>query len=170
MIDISPMQEGEEQETYELILQVFHKHVAPVYSTSGVAKFLGMLSPAGMSNGYNSFVLVAKDQSPIIGMVSVINDSHIALIFVDPRYQGKGIGKNLIVEAIKNCLNRTPALSTVTVSSSPNSRSFYEEFGFEVLGDEINEEDMRFTPMRKLFGTNPKNKRFHKGLLVLRDL
>ncbi len=147
------MKKGEEQETYELILRVFHRHVAPVYSKNGVAKFLSMLSPAGLSErngGKKTFVIVAKDQSKTIGMLSVINECHIALFFVDPRYQGKGIGKNLIDEAIKNCLNQNPELSAVTVSSSPNSKSFYEEAGFEVLGDEINEEGMRFTPMQKL--------------------
>ncbi|AAM07009.1 TPA: GNAT family N-acetyltransferase [Methanosarcina acetivorans] len=153
MIDMFPMEKGEEQETYELIVRVFHKYVAPVYSENGVARFLGMLSPEGLSemnNGKNSFVIVARDQSKIIGMISVINDSHIALFFVSPRYQGKGIGKNILDEAIKNCLNRNPELSAVTVSSSPNSKSFYEEAGFEVIGNEINEEGLRFTPMRKL--------------------
>ncbi|HPQ44731.1 MAG TPA: GNAT family N-acetyltransferase [Syntrophales bacterium] len=147
------MHEGEEQQTYGLIVRVFHEYVAPFYSENGVSKFLGILSPtrlSEMNNGNNSFVIVAKDQSRIIGMLSVINDSHIALLFVDPLYQGKGIGKNLIDEAIKNCLNRNPALSAVTVSSSPNAKAFYEEAGFEVLRDEIDEEGMRFTPMQKL--------------------
>jgi predicted GNAT family N-acyltransferase len=153
VIDIYPMEKGEEQETYELIVRVFHKYVATVYTENGVAKFLGMLSPDGlneMSNGRNSFVILAKDQSKIVGMLSVINKNHIALIFVDPEYQRKGIGNNLIDEAIKKCLTHNPDLSEITVSSSPNSKSFYEEAGFEVLGDEINEEGMRFTPMRKL--------------------
>lgn len=153
LIDIYPMKKGDEQEVYELFVHVFHKHVAPFYSKNGIAKFLGMLSPEGlkeMSNGRNSFVVLAKDQSTIVGMLSVINESHIALIFVAPENQRKGIGNNLINEAIKICLNQNPDLSTITVSSSPNSKSFYLKAGFEVLGDEINEEGMLFTPMRKL--------------------
>ena len=153
MIDIYTMVKGEEQETYELIVRVFHKYVAPVYSKDGIDKFLGMLSPDGlngMSSGQSSFVILAKEKSKIIGMLSVINESHIALIFVDPEHQGNGIGNHLIDEAIRKCLNRNPDLSEVTVSSSPNSKSFYEKAGFEVLGDEINEEGMRYTPMRKL--------------------
>jgi GNAT superfamily N-acetyltransferase len=152
VIAIFPMGKDEEQETCELIIRVFHRYVAPVYSKSGVDKFLGMLSPDRlneMSNGRSSFVIVAKDQSKIIGMLSVINESHIALLFVAQEYQRKGIGKKLIDEAIKKCLDRNPDLSEVAVSSSPNSKSFYEEAGFEALGDEINEEGMRFTPMRK---------------------
>jgi predicted GNAT family N-acyltransferase len=147
------MKNGEEQETYELILRVFHEHVAPVYSENGVAKFLGMLSPDGLSemnNGRNSFVILAKDRSNIIGMLSIINENHIALIFVDSKYQGKDIGKKLIEEAIKKCLRRNSDLSAVTVSSSPNSNLFYKNIGFEVQGDEIDEEGMRFTPMKKV--------------------
>ena len=153
MIDISPMQEGEEQQTYELILRVFHEYVAPVYSANGIAKFLSMLSPDGLSamrNGGNSFVILAKDQSRIIGMLSVIDKIHIALIFVDPENQRKGVGKKLIDEAVKICLNRNSDLSAITVSSSPNSRIFYEKIGFKAQGNEIDEDGMCFTPMRKL--------------------
>ncbi len=147
------MEKGEEHETYELIVRVFHKYVAPVYSENGVSKFLGMLSPDGLSqmkNGESSFVILAKEKSNIAGMLSVINENHIALIFIDPDNQKKGIGKKLIDEAIKICLNRNPKLSAITVSSSPNSRVFYEAIGFKVQGDEIDEDGMCFTPMRKL--------------------
>lgn len=152
MIEICSMEKGEEQETYELIVRVFYKYVAPVYSENGVAKFLGMLSPNGLSemrNGESSFVILAKDQSGIIGMLSVINKNHIGLLFVDQENQRKGIGKKLIGEAIKKCLSRNSELSAVTVSSSPNSKTFYEAAGFKVEGSEIDEDGMRFTPMRK---------------------
>ena len=153
MVELSQMKTGEAQDTYELIMRVFRKHVAPVYSEKGIARFLGMLSQTGLSemnHGEDSFVIVARDHTKIIGMLSVINKNHIALIFVDSYYQGKGIGKNLIDEAIKKCSGRNSGITAVTVSSSPNSESFYKETGFEATGDEIDDEGLRFTPMRKL--------------------
>ena len=153
VIDIYPMEKGEEQKTFELIVSVFYKHVASVYSDNGVAKFLGMISSerlTEMRDEKSSFVILAKDQSKIIGMLSVINENHLALLFVHSEYQRKGVGKKLIEEAVKKCLDRNPDLSAITISASPNSKTFYEESGFEVLGDEIHEEGMRFTPMRKL--------------------
>lgn len=141
------------KQTYELILRVFHKYVAPVYSKNGISKFLGMLSRDGSTtirNGENSFVILARDQSEIIGMLAVINNNHIALIFVDPDKQRIGVGKKLIDEAIKKCLNRKSDLSAITVSSSPNSKTFYETIGFKSQGDEVDEGGMRFTPMLKL--------------------
>ena len=137
MIEIYPMEQGEEREAYELVVRTFHVHVAPVYSKKGVAKFLGMLSPDGLSDmrtGEDSFILVAGDRQSILGVVSVINENHIALLFVDPDHQQTGIGKNLIERAITECSNRNPALSAITVSSSPNSKAFYEGVGFEAQG------------------------------------
>lgn len=69
------MANGEEQETYELIVRVFHKYVAPVYSENGIAIFLSMLSPEGLSemkNGKNSFVILAKLQVDLLLGVSLL--------------------------------------------------------------------------------------------------
>jgi GNAT superfamily N-acetyltransferase len=146
------MEVGEEKEVYELVVRVFQEHVAPVYSKSGCEKFLGMISPEGLSemaNGNDSFVILAKNEERPIGMPAVRDESHIALFFVDSRYQGEGIGKHLIDEAKKLCLEKTPSLTAVTVSSSPNSVSFYQAVGFKALGDEVDEDGMRFLPMQK---------------------
>jgi len=153
MIVYGPMEGSEEKDVYDLIVRIFQEHVAPVYSKNGIEKFLGMLSPNGLSEmnkGKSSFVILAKQRNRPIGMLAVRNESHITLIFVDSQYQRKGIGKHLLDEAIKICLNRNSELTAVTVSSSPNSILFYEGVGFEVQGDEVDEDGMRFTPMRKI--------------------
>jgi len=72
------------------------------------------------------------------------------LIFVESQYQGKGIGKGLIDEAIKICQNRNPGLKSITVSSSPNSKTFYERIGFRAQSDEVDEDGMRYTPMQRI--------------------
>ena len=79
----------------------------------------------------------------------MINVSHIALLFVDTDFHGKGIGTNLIQEAINMCLKNNPDLEAITVSSSPNSLSFYKSVGFEIGAEEVNENGMRFIPMEK---------------------
>ena len=88
-------------------------------------------------------------------MAAVINKSHIALIFVDSKFQKKGIGKKLINEATKKCLEDNPSLNKITVSSSPNSISFYCSLGFQTQGRELNEDGMRFTPMEKTSFNQP---------------
>lgn len=151
-ITFRPMESGEEKHIYELVTRVFHKQVAPVYTEKGVEKFLGMLSPEWLcetEKGEDSFVLVATLQNRLVGMLAVINQSHIALIFVDSGYQGKGIGNELINEAIRKCLEMDPSLKTITVSASPNSVSFYQTIGFQLTGEEVDEDGMRFIPMQR---------------------
>lgn len=146
------MQSGEEEHIYDLVMKEFHRHVALHYSKKGIEKFISMFSPEWLrkqGTGNDSFVIVSLQGKNIVGMAAVINKSHIALIFVDSKFQKKGIGKKLINEATKKCLEDNPSLNKITVSSSPNSISFYYSLGFQTQGQEVNEDGMRFTPMGK---------------------
>jgi predicted GNAT family N-acyltransferase len=153
MIVYDFMKESEVDSLYDLIVRVFHEHVAPVYSDKGINMFLSMVSPAALleaNEGESSFVIVARQNNYPIGMLAVREESHVALIFVESQYQGKGIGKGLIDEAIKICQNRNPGLKSITVSSSPNSKTFYERIGFRAQSDEVDEDGMRYTPMQRI--------------------
>jgi len=141
---------GEEEDVYNLVLCVFHRFVAPTYSEDGIGIFLNMMSPDALKEkSPNTFTIVAEHNGQIVGIVAMINVSHIALLFVDSGFHGKGIGKNLIQEAINMCLKNNPDLEAITVSSSPNSLSFYKSVGFEIGAQEVNENGMRFIPMEK---------------------
>ena len=144
------MKEGEEQAVYDLIFQVFDKYVAPTYSQKGIETFLGMLSIEFLKEtNLEKFTAVAEHKSKLVGMLSIINTSHIALFFVKTEFQGLGIGKRLIQFSIDECLSNNPDLKTMTVSSTPNSLSFYENNGFIKIDEEQNENGMRFIPMQK---------------------
>ena len=153
MIVYDSMKEYEVTAVYDLVVRVFHEHVSPVYTERGVDKFLGMISPAallGANKGESSFIIVTRQNNRPIGMLVVREESHIALIFVDSQHQGKGVGKGLINEAIRMCQDRNPKLAAITVNSSPNSISFYKGIGFNPLGDEVDEDGLRYTPMEKI--------------------
>ena len=153
MIVYGSMKEDEVDCVYDLVVRVFHEHVAPVYSDNGVDTFLNMISPTTLlevNKGENSFVIVARQENIVIGMLAVCKESHVALIFVESQHQGKGIGKSLIHEAIKICKERNPGLTAITVSSSPNSKTFYEGIGFTAQGEEVDEDGMRYTPMQRI--------------------
>jgi predicted GNAT family N-acyltransferase len=146
-----PIKSGEEFHVYDLILNVFHKSVAPTYSDEGIDTFTKMLTPsflAEKSGGHFTFVTDIKNR--IVGTMTVLKMNHIALLFVDSDFQGRGIGTELIKSGIDICLMEHPDLKSLTVSSSPNSKSFYNNAGFETTGDERDENGMRFTPMEKL--------------------
>lgn len=147
------MEKGEEKDVYDLILKVFHKHVAPIYSQKGIKTFLGMLSIDFLKEtNLEKFTVVAEHNSKLLGMLSIINTNHIALLFVSSEFQNLGIGKGLIQFSINECLKKSPDLKAMTVSSTPNSFSFYEKNGFIKIDEEQNENGMRFVPMQKKLG------------------
>ena len=144
------MRAGEEETVYELVLSVFHRHVAPIYSRNGIETFLSMLSVDFLKNNDpNIFTLIAESNQRLIGMLTNISMGHIALLFVDAEFQGNGIGKELLHHYIQYCIERYPRLTNITVSASPNSKSFYEHAGFIKVDAEHNENGMRFIPMQK---------------------
>jgi predicted GNAT family N-acyltransferase len=102
-----------------------------------------------MQKSSDQFLMVADYQNQIVGMLAIKNMSHIVLLFVDSAFQKQGIGKSLIQVALKICQDKNPDLEFITVSSSPNSLSFYKSFGFDVEAEEVNKNGMRFIPMKK---------------------
>lgn len=147
-----PMEAGEETELYELVSRVFYQHVAPLYSEKGVEKFFALVSPQWLCAQEalsTSFTIVAAHGNTPVGMLTVVNESHVALFFVDSSEQGMGIGRSLMQLAICRCQQINPLLRVMTVSASPNSVPFYERIGFVVQEEQIDEEGMLYTPMKK---------------------
>lgn len=152
MITYGNIKENEIERVYDLILQVFHKHVAPEYSEKGIKKFLSIISPfrlKDLSENEDSFVIVARKERQLIGMLALEKRNHVALIFVDSYYQGRGIGRRLIEEAISICKRRNPEITIINVCSSPNSEKFYEKIGFKATDLERDDNGLRYTPMEK---------------------
>lgn len=144
------MKSGEENALLLLILRVFHQHVAPTYSKEGIETFLNMLTVDFLKAADpKKFTLVAEYEHRPVGMLTNINEGHIALLFVDSEFQGRGIGAALIRRCIDECSQKYPGLNDITVSSSPNSRLFYERLGFIEVYEEQDENGLRFIPMQK---------------------
>jgi GNAT superfamily N-acetyltransferase len=141
----------EAHHVYDLISRIFQKYVAPTYSKEGVNTFLNMLSIEFLKlSTPEQFTIIAEKNNTIIGILSIINKNHIALLFVETEFQKNGIGKALIHDCINRCMENNADIKSLTVSSSPNSLSFYKNISFKVIEEEKNENGMRFTPMEML--------------------
>jgi GNAT superfamily N-acetyltransferase len=135
---------------YDMVVRIFNIFVAPAYTQAGIDTFLSMLSADFFKvTTPDQFTIIAENNNKIYGVVSIFNKNHIALLFVDPDMQKTGVGKILIQKCIEKCKINYPAIRSLTVSSSPNSLSFYKNSGFKVIEEEKNENGMRFTPMEK---------------------
>jgi ribosomal protein S18 acetylase RimI-like enzyme len=95
-----------------------------------------------MINGFNlpfinsTLVISAWGNDRLIGVVRVISDKIIRSVIhdliVDPEYQGKGIGKELV----KRCIEQFPNTEWL-IQTTTNVAGFYEKIGFKKYEKEV---------------------------------
>jgi len=143
------MQAGEEQETCDLVIRVFNEFVAHQYSDQDIQKFLKYVEPHCLSKRCQkgNFVLVAATQENIVGMIEIVGNRHISLFFVDGHLQRIGIGKELLRKSFEICRRKNPALTEITINSSPNAVNIYKKIAFSVMEPEREKNGIRFVPM-----------------------
>lgn len=71
--------------------------------------------------------------------------NHIALFFVDGKYQERGIGRQLF-----GAVRAKHPLAKMTVHSSPYAVPIYHKLGFRDTDTEQVVNDLRFTPMERM--------------------
>jgi GNAT superfamily N-acetyltransferase len=91
---------------------------------------------------------VAIVDGAIVGTAS-LDGRIIRSVYVDPTYQGKGVGARLI--DVLEGLAREQAVSTLSVPSSITAEGFYRKLGFVFVRDEFHG-DERTIIMRKDIG------------------
>lgn len=83
---------------------------------------------------HSTYVISAWDGERLIGVVRVLSDTIIRSILydlvIDPEYQGKGIGRELL----KRCTAKHPN-SQWLVQTEEKTAAYYEKLGFTRLND-----------------------------------
>jgi len=148
------MRHGEERAVCEMVHRVFDDSVAALYSKRGDRSFKKYCDPEEMSHRVHTdhFVLLSLADGFIVGMIEMRRHRHISLLFVDPEFQGRGVGWELLQKAVELCRLTDPLLRELTVNSSPNALGAYERMGFVSIGGEQVISGVRFVPMKKMLG------------------
>ena len=148
-IEYRLMDPGEEGKVINLVSRVFNEFVAPLYSAEGVTEYYRYANAAAMAqrSKSNHFTIIAEQEADPVGMIETRNHNHIALFFVKSEFQRKGIGKQLLKQALDICFQNNPKLRKITVHSSPNSVGAYEQMGFIPEDKEQLVNGMRYVPM-----------------------
>lgn len=132
-----------------LAWKTFMQFEADIYTTEGIRHFQDFITDTTL---YRMFVMgayqmfVALDQKKIIGMITLRNNSHISLLFVDEKYHRQGIGRALI-EYLREYLLSEAGISKVTVNAAPYGVAFYHKLGFKDLRPEEVKDGIKYTPM-----------------------
>ena len=148
-INISAPSATDAPACFALVKRVFDACVAPDYSAQGIASYYRFITPAYVANWRreNRLCLVAKDDKQIVGIIDVRDGFHITMFFVDVEYQNKGIGRNLLENAVGACKTSNSSTEFIEVHSSPFAVRIYERLGFVKKDVEREVEGIRFTRM-----------------------
>lgn len=132
-----------------LAWKTFLQFEADGYTIEGIKNFEDFITDTTLHRmfvmgAYQMFV--ALDHNQIIGMITLRDDSHISLLFVDEKYHRQGIGRALI-EYLREYLLSEAGVSRVTVNAAPYGVGFYHKLGFRDLRPEEERDGIKYTPM-----------------------
>ena len=116
----------------------------------GAGPFLASISEAAIRSyieAANFSYFVAEDESKLVGVVAMRDNSHLYHLFVEPSLQGKGFARQLW-HFIKANAVQAGNLGKFTVNSSLNAVPVYESFGFKVSGPKVEMHGIAFQPMQ----------------------
>lgn len=84
----------------------------------------------------STLVISAWDNERLIGVIRVLSDKFIRSVIydlvIDPEYQNKGIGKELVKRSIEHFPN-----SEWLVQTEKHISGYYEKIGFEIYNDVV---------------------------------
>ena len=147
---IRPAVEDEYDEAMALVWQVFTRFNAPEYSEEGVKKFRQFLDDKILrkmfrTGDYRIFGFFVDNR--IEGVISLRNKNHISLLFVNEKYQKKGVGSRLLRYLGEYCRDWEDQ-EFITVNSSPYAVGFYHKYGFKDTDNVRFSDGISFTPMK----------------------
>jgi GNAT superfamily N-acetyltransferase len=148
-IIVRPAYREEWEDAMALAWRTFMKFEAHDYTAEGVESFLDFISDNVL---YRMFIMgvyqlfVACDKKRLIGMISLRNETHISLLFVDERYHKQGIGRRLM-EYVGNYVKTEEGHRMLTVNAAPYAIGFYHRIGFVDTGRLQMSDGIYYTPM-----------------------
>jgi len=116
------------------IINACHKSM-PELSDEQVRFLLGKYTPKYLEEEYlKHYVLVYEENDEILGVGSFITEgAEIRGIYIDPKFQSKGIGSRLVLELEKEA--KMQGAQKVYVKAYFAPEHFYEKLGFKRMNE-----------------------------------
>ncbi|MCP4261243.1 MAG: GNAT family N-acetyltransferase [Planctomycetes bacterium] len=126
-------------------IDAFMGSVAPTLKEEGIKTFQAIASLAsleGRMEAENEMIVYESD-GEVVGYIELKEGRHIAMLFVSPSFQKKGVGKSLISTILPYAKS-----DVITVSASLTSIPAYLNFGFEYAGEVSESAGLTYQPMQ----------------------
>ena len=129
-----------------LCLSAFTQAVAPSLCAQGVETFAKVATAQAFAERMegDNLMLVCVADDEIVGLIELKEGRHVAMLFVAPGWQRRGIGLRLINAALAQA-----ASEVVTVRASLSSVAAYQRYGFVIKGDVGEYAGLVYQPMEK---------------------
>lgn len=136
----------------ELIVSVAHYFNSSA-SNKVASWFLASITPSAIAGNISDpkfNYLVGFVGQALVGVIALLNTTHVHHLFVVPEFHRKGVAANLWERAKADALasGNTEGFS---VRSSEFAVPVYERFGFRVIGARAEKEGIAFVPMKLEF-------------------
>lgn len=141
--------EDEWQDAMALTWKTFMKYEADDYTGEGIKSFEDFITDETLHKMFlrgNYQMMVALEKEKIVGVITLRNESHISLLFVDEKYHRRGVGRSLI-HHLAGYTAKELGIFRLTVNAAPYGVEFYHKVGFKDLGPEMQNSGIRYTPM-----------------------
>ena len=135
----------------EIAGETFWIYNAKEYTKEGIESFYDFiydrqLKEMFLQDYYKMFLGFDRDR--IVGLITLRNECHISLLFVDKEYQKQGVGSALITYLSHYLYSQTD-VTYMTVDAAPNAIEFYHKLGFWDLAPMQYRQGISFIPMKK---------------------
>ncbi len=160
------------EDAMELCWRTFRLCDAKDYPAHGCDSFLNFITDQYLKKMFllgRYRLYLAKDKGRIVGVLGFRENNHISLLFVDPGYQGYGIGRALIstltsylsgetrqqylpdneADKILDVLYERNEKPVITVNSAPSAVTFYQTAGFVQTHEQLEKDGIIYIPMEK---------------------
>lgn len=137
------------EEAMGLAWKTFLEFEADIYTPEGIRSFEDFITDSGLKRMFDMGayqMISAFNRGKMIGMITLRNEMHISLLFVDRNYHRHGVGRALIGR-MADYAKRELGQEKLTVNASPYGVGFYHKIGFKDLGPERQQDGIIYTPM-----------------------
>lgn len=143
---IRPLTHDDLPSASALCLDAFMQAVAPSLSAQGVQTFAKAAAAQAFAERIkgDNLLLVCVADGAITGLIELKEGRHVAMLFVAPGWQRRGIGRRLVNAAMAQA-----RAEVVTVRASLSSVAAYERYGFFQTGEVGEFAGLVYQPMEK---------------------
>ncbi|WP_373975852.1 GNAT family N-acetyltransferase [Chitinibacter sp. SCUT-21] len=143
-LEIREIEFAEYDAAAEVVWSSFRHLAAQYQSAAGIEQFkqFAQASEIRARDAAGGCCWVALIQNTVIGVLQTRADAHIALLFVLPEFQSRGVGRALVKAADSK-------QKLQSVNASVNSVGAYMRYGFMPVGAEQVKAEIRFVPMKR---------------------